>query len=147
MPKSCCIVGCTNNIKKNHELKFYSLPQDEVLRRKWLNAINRAADNNACRKQWSPKSSNVYVCSAHFITGKRELFEKHPDSIPSIFDTEKLSSPQRKINISRINRVNRRTNRQNLVVPARKKLKLFDESNIEEVDFVIEKKNLCSKGH
>ncbi|XP_047133393.1 uncharacterized protein LOC124811567 isoform X2 [Hydra vulgaris] len=145
MPKSCCVVGCTNNIKKNQELKFYSLPRDEILRRKWLNVINRAADNSACRKQWSPESSNVYVCSAHFITGKRELFEKHPDSIPSIFDTEKLSSPQRKINNNRINRVNRRISRQNLVVPVCKKLKLFDKSNREKVDFVIEKKSLCSK--
>nr|XP_047141029.1 uncharacterized protein LOC100213625 [Hydra vulgaris] len=114
MPKSCCVVGCTNNIKKNQELKFYSLPRDEILRRKWLNVINRAADNSACRKQWSPEFSNVYVCSAHFMTGKRELFEKHPDSIPLIFDTEKLGSPQRKINNNRIIRVNRRISRQKI---------------------------------
>ena len=68
MIKSCCIVSCTYNIKKNQKLKFDNLPKDEVERRKWLNAINRAADSSACSKHWSPKSSNVYVCSTNFIT-------------------------------------------------------------------------------
>ncbi|XP_065640293.1 THAP domain-containing protein 11-like isoform X2 [Hydra vulgaris] len=145
MPRSCCVVGCTNNCKKNNELKFYRIPKNEAVRRKWLNAINRAADSTSS-KQWSPTSSNVYVCSAHFITGKRELFEKHPDSVPSIFDTGMKGSPQRNTNNNKINRVSRRINRQKISVPACKKLKLCAQSISEDVDFVIEKRSFSNEG-
>nr|XP_047141115.1 uncharacterized protein LOC124816123 [Hydra vulgaris] len=137
MPRSCCVVGCTNNCKKNNELKFYRIPKNEAVRRKWLNAINRAADSTSS-KQWSPTSSNVYVCSAHFITGKRELFEKHPDSVPSIFDTGMKGSPQRNTNNNKINRVK-------ISVPACKKLKLCAQSISEDVDFVIEKRSFSNE--
>ena len=73
MPRSCCVVVCTANCKKNKELKFYRIPKNGTVRRKWLNAINRAADSTSSSKLWSPKSSNVYVCSAHFITGKQHF--------------------------------------------------------------------------
>nr|XP_047129649.1 uncharacterized protein LOC101238119 [Hydra vulgaris] len=137
MPRSCCFVGFTNNCKKNNEFKFYRIPKNEAVRRKWLNAINRAADSTSS-KQWSPTSSNVYVCSAHFIIGKRELFEKHPSSVPSIFDTGMKGSPQRNTNNHKINRVK-------ISVPACKKLKLCAQSISEDVDFVIEKRSFSNK--
>ena len=73
MPKSCCVYGCTNNIKSNPELAFYILPRKKDRRRKWLNAIGRAEveteGNVLSSRTWSPKSLHVYVCSQHFITG------------------------------------------------------------------------------
>ena len=147
MPKSCCVVNCTNNVKNHPELKFYMLPKEEKRRRKWLNAINRAEESSASSKPWSPKSIHVYVCSAHFISGKysifistnecimhpnakfllnimysflgkRELFEKHPDAVPSIFPSDtgtKGKSPHRSGNLNEIKRVNRRISRQGML--------------------------------
>lgn len=75
MPKSCCVPGCTASKTRNFVgSTFYILPTEEVRRKKWLVAINRArknADNSVNKdKLWSPKSIHTYVCSAHFLSGE-----------------------------------------------------------------------------
>jgi len=76
MPKSCCVTFCSNNNKKNLEKKFFLLPSNVVLRKAWLTAINRVAvdrEGNVKKgKLWSPKSKWIYVCSDHFISGKKK---------------------------------------------------------------------------
>ena len=73
MPKSCCVKGCTNNIKKNPEYSYYALPSSGKRRKLWLATIGRAVVDNSGNvyknKLWSPKSVHHYVCSKHFISG------------------------------------------------------------------------------
>ena len=69
MPKSCCVVFCNANNKKNKDLRFSMLPQKEregERRGLWLQAIRR---ENPDGKLWDPASKFVYVCGKHFVTG------------------------------------------------------------------------------
>ncbi|XP_034036458.1 gastrula zinc finger protein xFG20-1-like isoform X2 [Thalassophryne amazonica] len=86
MPKSCCIVGCTNNSAKREDLSFYMIPSEATepeRREKWLQVIGRRA-NPGSTELWRPKSDYHYVCSSHF-TGKKNNSPAHPDYVPSIF--------------------------------------------------------------
>ena len=73
MSKSCCVKGCTNNIKNNPEYSYYALPSSSNRRKLWLAEIGWAVvDNsgNVCKnKFWFSKSVHHYVCSKHFIPG------------------------------------------------------------------------------
>ena len=51
MPKSCCVVDCTNNVQNHPEVKYYMLPTNTKCRKSWLDAINRA---KACTKSSEP---------------------------------------------------------------------------------------------
>ncbi|XP_065662460.1 uncharacterized protein LOC136085018 [Hydra vulgaris] len=107
MPKSCCVPGCQTNKLKNPELRYYCFPAKESLRIKWISAIHRAKVDDSGRvkhnKNRSPKSKSTYVCSLHFISGRKENFEKHPDAIPSKFPWTNIRSPSK---ISKINSCN-----------------------------------------
>ncbi|XP_047136828.1 uncharacterized protein LOC124813596 [Hydra vulgaris] len=89
MPKSCCVFECSNNKTKNPDLKYYILPHDPERRKLWLNAISRTAldkDGNILKnKLWSPRSKYHYVCSKHFISGKKKNQLNDPDYVPSVF--------------------------------------------------------------
>ena len=82
MVKSCCAVGCTNRSTKGNTLSFYHFPADTERRRLWISAINR--------KGWEPNEYS-YVCSAHFVSGKKSNDVLSPDYVPSIF--HHVSSP------------------------------------------------------
>ena len=52
MSKSCCVEGCTNNIKKNPEYSYYALPSSGNRRMLWLTAIDEAVvDNSGCLQE------------------------------------------------------------------------------------------------
>lgn len=74
MVKGCCVHGCTANSMSNTDRNFYIIPKEAKRRDKWLRAINRAhvnKDGSVDRNRlWSPNSGHVYVCSAHFVSGK-----------------------------------------------------------------------------
>lgn len=76
MVKSCCAIGCTNRLTKGSSLSFYRFPTDTDRRRQWIAAIRR--------KEWEPNEYS-YVCSAHFISGKKSNDSLSPDFVPSIF--------------------------------------------------------------
>ena len=82
MVKSCCAIGCTNRLTKGSTLSFYRFPADVERRRLWIAAINR--------RDWEPNEYS-YVCSAHFVSGKKINDELSPDYVPSIF--HHVSSP------------------------------------------------------
>uniref|UniRef100_A0A4W4H829 THAP domain-containing protein 1 n=1 Tax=Electrophorus electricus TaxID=8005 RepID=A0A4W4H829_ELEEL len=76
MGKSCCAVYCTNRFSKNSELSFYRLPKAKEKRSKWITAIHR---NN-----WNP-GTEAWICSSHFVSGKKSDDPLHPDYVPSLF--------------------------------------------------------------
>ena len=96
MVKSRCAVGCTNRLIKGSTLSFYRFPTDSERRRLWITAINR--------RVWEPNEYN-YVCSAHFVSGKKNNDPLSPDYVPSIFNH--VSSPlkrQKKTDLQAYNR-------------------------------------------
>ncbi|XP_057310040.1 uncharacterized protein LOC130648034 [Hydractinia symbiolongicarpus] len=125
MPKSCCVVSCTNNVNSRPDLQFYILPAKKAQRKLWLTAINRVRTdelgNPIKGTLWSPKSKHHYVCSEHFISGKRELASSHPDYVLSVFKVlicgKKVASPHR--SMSRFNRRFKRLHKRPVI---RKKL-------------------------
>ncbi|KAG5899872.1 hypothetical protein JTB14_012336 [Gonioctena quinquepunctata] len=106
---TCCVVGCTNTSVRNPEVKFYSFPssnQDwkQGLRMKWINAVKR---KNLDNTPWQPKKSS-YVCSEHFVGGRKSNIAAHPAFVPTIFPAV---YNKRKTNTSALagyERVNRR---------------------------------------
>ena len=71
MTKSCCVFECKKSTKKGKGLHFYQIPTEKCRRIAWIAAINR--------KNWSPTQTS-YVCSAHFISGKRAMLH-HNSSV------------------------------------------------------------------
>ncbi|GAB6021328.1 hypothetical protein CHUAL_003938 [Chamberlinius hualienensis] len=53
----CAVVGCSNNKKKNKDLKFYGFPKDEITSKQWV---------VACRRKDSINTKSARICSAHF---------------------------------------------------------------------------------
>ena len=76
MVKSCCAFGCTNRYHKGTKLSFYRFPADRERRSKWIAALKR--------EDWQP-SEHSWVCSAHFVSGKKSDDPLSPDYIPSVF--------------------------------------------------------------
>ena len=76
MVKSCCAVGCSNRYSKSRGISFYRFPTDEAKHSKWIAAVRR--DN------WEP-SEHSWLCSAHFVSGKKSDDPLSPDYVPSIF--------------------------------------------------------------
>ena len=76
MVKSCCAFGCTNRYYKGTKLSFYRFPADRERRSKWVAALKR--------EDWQP-SEQSWVCSAHFVSGKKSDDPLSPDYIPSVF--------------------------------------------------------------
>ena len=77
MVKSCSAVGCTNRFSKGCSLSFYCFPKDSERLRLWLAAMKR--------KEWVP-NKNSWICSAHFVDGKKSDDPLSPSYVPRIFD-------------------------------------------------------------
>lgn len=78
MGYTCCVPGCYNRSSAQSTLKFHRFPENQALRRKWITAINRRANNSNALFQ--PDSRSHRVCSSHFQGGVKEA-----KSLPSIF--------------------------------------------------------------
>jgi len=78
MVKNCCVVGCHNVFIKG-KIPFYRFPSAKrypVKRSKWIAAVKR--------DYWVPNSS-TWICSEHFVTGKKSDDPLAPNYIPTIF--------------------------------------------------------------
>ncbi|KAL1007701.1 hypothetical protein UPYG_G00090410 [Umbra pygmaea] len=82
MPRSCCVVNCTN--RASDGCRMFNIPGGKHAfaknrRRLWLQAIRRA--------DWDPDGpkGGESVCSAHFIAGEPSFDCDSPDFVPSIF--------------------------------------------------------------
>ena len=84
MVKNCCAVGCHNVYKKGSGIHFYRFPTEPDRRAKWVSAIHREG--------WVPTEYS-WLCSEHFVTGKKSNNPLAPNFIPTIF--KHISSPQK----------------------------------------------------
>ncbi|XP_057378116.1 uncharacterized protein LOC130700120 [Daphnia carinata] len=94
MGRTCDMVGCTNSNYKTKAISYHSLPSDELLRGKWLDAINA---NGGFRQSKTRKKThncdNTYVCGVHFSddcyvsTAKQKHLK--PTAIPTFPPVEK----------------------------------------------------------
>ena len=85
MPKSvnCCVPGCTNNFRNNPGIKYYRIPKDEKVRRRYEILIRNAT--------LKVKSDNTRICEQHFEGGiKNSRYD-----LPSIFPWSKPASTRR----------------------------------------------------
>ncbi|XP_044736151.1 zinc finger protein 1-like [Chrysoperla carnea] len=81
--KNCCVVNCKNT-QRNSKCIMYSFPVAAwklEQRKKWIQAVRR---QNADGSPWIP-TRNSYICSAHFIGGKKSEEHLSPNYVPTIF--------------------------------------------------------------
>ena len=83
MVKNCCSVGCHNVYKKRGRIHFYRFPTDPDRQAKWVTAIHR--------EDWVP-TEHSWLCSEHFVTGKKNNNLLAPNFILTIF--KHVSSPE-----------------------------------------------------
>ena len=78
MVKSCCVVDCHNLYKKKSDISFHRFHHKVNRRERWIAAVRR--------ENWMPnKSTCTWICSQHFVTGKKSNNPLAPNYIPSIF--------------------------------------------------------------
>ena len=82
MVKSCCAIGCSNRSIKDSAVSFYRFPSNEGRRALWISAVKR--------KNWQP-SDYSWLCSVHFVGGKKSDDPLSPAYTPTIFNF--ISSP------------------------------------------------------
>ena len=99
MVKSCCAFGCYNKFAKDSGISFYRFPTDKERRSKWISAVKR--------KDWEP-NEHTWLCSAHFVSGKKSNDPLSPDYIPSVFSF--TDSPQKRKLQQQIDGYERRRN-------------------------------------
>ena len=88
MVKSCCAVGCSNRYSKSCGISFYRFPTDEAKRSKWIAAVRRY--------NWEP-SEHSWLCSAHFVSGKKSDDPLPPDYVPSFVSNPLKQKSQEKL--------------------------------------------------
>ena len=89
----CCAHDCSNNRKRNPQLKFYRIPKDQARRKAWLLRIRR--------ENFSP-TENTRLCSAHFVDGVKSDNPKSTSFLPSIFSYNRsVPTPRTSKNSSR----------------------------------------------
>ena len=69
---TCCVPERYNNSQRHKDIRFYVIPKDPSLRKKWMHAISR--------KDFKTPGSSHRVCSAHFEGGKKT----YENNIPTI---------------------------------------------------------------
>ncbi len=82
-------MGCTNRHSKGTSLSYYHFPVDPVRRGRWIAAIKRA--------NWRPTEYS-FVCSAHFVTGKKSQDPISPEFVPSVIKYIDSHAKKRKLN-------------------------------------------------
>ena len=85
MVKNCCVVGCHNVFKKNSDIQFYRFPTNPEKGSKCIVAFKR--------DDWI-LSDNTWICSMHFVTGKRSDNRLAPNYVPTFFP--QLNSPAKR---------------------------------------------------
>ncbi|KAK7119636.1 hypothetical protein R3I94_021456 [Phoxinus phoxinus] len=89
MGKSCSAIDCKNRFNKKSNLSFYRLPKAKEKRTKWIAAL--------CRNNWNP-GSETWICSCHFVSGKKSDDPLHPDYVPSLFSFTPTADRIRAVN-------------------------------------------------
>ena len=69
-------MGCFNRLSKGSTLTFCRFPTDPGCRAQWIAAVGH--------KNWKP-TEYMWLCGAHFISGKKSNNHLSPDYMPSVF--------------------------------------------------------------
>jgi len=85
MVKNCSAVGCNNVFQKGSGISFHRFPTNLERKQRWIAALRR--------ENWTPTES-TWICSQHFVTGKKSNNRLAPNYVPSIF--EHVSSPDKR---------------------------------------------------
>lgn len=64
MPKSCCVVECSNHNIIDKELLFHLLSMDPERWRKWVNAVKWQLPQSL---EWTPATTTI-LCCEHFLS-------------------------------------------------------------------------------
>ncbi len=103
MGKSCCAYGCTHRCRKGCGLQFYRFPTDSDRKSKWVASIGR--------KNWKPTEYS-WICSAHFVGGKKSDDPASPANIPTLFShissTQTIRAEDNLVRYSRTKKTRRR---------------------------------------
>lgn len=109
MPTSCVAYGCSNHNMMENKPGFFRFPNGEKnseLRKRWVNACRR---KNSDGTPWNPAGNNVYICGAHFISGKPNRKDPlHPDHVPSLFAFSNTSEVENGKKVRRYNNMMKR---------------------------------------
>ncbi|XP_050418350.2 uncharacterized protein LOC126831741 [Patella vulgata] len=83
MVLSCSAYGCHNRqYQERSEVSFYRFPANETRRQLWINNVKTAARDE--KWSWNPTRYSR-LCSAHFISGKKNDSPSSLDYVPSVF--------------------------------------------------------------
>ena len=82
---NCCVPGCTNSFRNAPNLKFYRIPKDLELRKKYQVLLRN--------KTLKLEKESTRVCSVHFEEGEK-LNRQH---LPSIFPWSKEKVHRREL--------------------------------------------------
>ena len=98
----CCVPLCTNRREKRSDLSYHTFPKEDVLRRKWTQAIRRDEGDNFSI------TPNTVVCSSHFrlsdfsplaveLVGDSQARKRRlkKDAVPSVFSFRPPPRPPR----------------------------------------------------
>ena len=85
MVKTCAVPNCKRKWDSEDETSFYRFPKKEERREKWVRAIFGA--NNP-----QENLDSKWVCGQHFISGKKNKNNDHPDFVPTIFSKDDCST-------------------------------------------------------
>ncbi|KAK6165974.1 hypothetical protein SNE40_022774 [Patella caerulea] len=83
MVLSCSAYGCHNRqYQERSDVSFYRFPANETRRQLWINNVKTAARDE--KWSWNPTRYSR-LCSAHFISGKKNDNPSSLDYAPSVF--------------------------------------------------------------
>ncbi|XP_048243694.1 THAP domain-containing protein 1-like [Haliotis rufescens] len=99
MPASCCAIGCSNRGGGENHHKFFRIPKEEDVRKKWIFAIRR--------KDWTPTEYSR-ICNEHFQKGRPSKDPNDADYVPSLFSFKTENAATTKQRINRQNRLKER---------------------------------------
>ena len=122
----CCVVNCSVNQRNKPEgTIFYSFPELSQKQTKlWIKAVNR---KNPDGSDWIPKKSS-FICSNHFVGGKKSTLENHPAFVPTIFPDIYRVKTRSENDCYRFERAKRRQNEREVEV----QVEMDTDTNTEE---------------
>lgn len=73
--KACCVNGCKNkNIGADSGVIFYKFPEENALRKRWVEACLKNNAISDADQNWTPSNDTV-ICNVHFVSGKSSSFK------------------------------------------------------------------------
>jgi len=95
MPATCVVVGCHNRHSKDNNFSFYCFPTDSEKQCRW---ISFDSWQNADEMPLEPGEWD-WLCSEHFISGKKSDLPCGSDCVPSIYPLKVVKKSSQAANV------------------------------------------------